>query len=67
VKRQIVSEPLYPQGHRAGIMTLTFAIQRAPERIPPIHERAQPPPEAADHVGGRRSIPYHDAQREPAC
>jgi hypothetical protein len=42
-------------------MTLTFAIMHTTKRAPPLHERAQPPPEAADYVGGRRSIHYNDA------
>jgi hypothetical protein len=37
-------------------MTSTFVARRATERIPPIHERAQPPPKTADNVGGWRSI-----------
>jgi hypothetical protein len=37
-------------------MTLTFVVWHTTERMPPIHERAQPPPRTADNVGGLRSF-----------
>jgi hypothetical protein len=47
----IVQSATYRRG--GGIMTLIFAILHVAARVPPLHERAQPPPRTADHVGGR--------------
>jgi hypothetical protein len=41
-------------------MTLTFAILHVAARVPPLHERAQPPPRTADHVGGCGPPNRHD-------
>src|SRR5258708_21525230 len=61
-----VGEPrVFSSAHSRGriMKTFTAILRSAAVHVPPLHEQAQPPPMAADQVGGR-DVPLYSADSQ---